>query len=121
MEPFDGTVIELEISTATDLTATEVFDRFAGEDAWDFSKTHVPIGLARYGREQLLSRSQARRVLARFDQFSEVLLDFRGVEMIGQGFADEIFRVFRKAHPEINILAVNTSSDIDAMMRRVSS
>ena len=120
-EPFDGTFIKLEISTATDLTAKEIFDRFASEDAWDFSKTHVPIQLARFGREQLLSRSQARRVLARFDRFKEVLLDFREVEMIGQGFADEIFRVFQNAHPEINILAVNTSPDIDAMIRRVSS
>ncbi len=120
-EPFDGTCIELEINIATDLTTKEVFDRFAGEDAWDFSKTHVPIQLARYGREQLLSRSQARRVLARFDNFSEVLLDFRGVEMIGQGFADEIFRVFRNAHPEITIMTINTSPEIETMIRRVGS
>ena len=75
---------------------------------------------AKYEREQLLSRSQARRVLARFERFSEIMLDFRGVTIIGQAFADEIFRVFRREHPEIEILAVNTSNDIRQMIRHVA-
>jgi hypothetical protein len=50
-----------------------------------------------YEGESLMSRSQARRLMNRFDRFSEVVLDFTGVNFIGQGFADEIFRVFANA------------------------
>ena len=35
----------------------------------------------------LVSRSQAKRLCHRFDNFEEVELDFDGVEEIGQGFA----------------------------------
>ena len=54
----------------------------------------VPVDLARYGDDNLVSRSQARRLLARVDRFRTVVLDFKGVDAIGQAFADEVFRVF---------------------------
>ena len=120
-QSFLGTFVQMKINTGADLTTKEIFDQYATGEDKDFSKTHVPILLARYEQEQLMSRSQARRVLARFDRFREVLLDFRGVEMIGQSFADEIFRVFHREHPEIEILEVNTSPEIDAMIRHVTS
>lgn len=81
-----------------------------------FSKTHVPLRLAQYDREQLVSRSQARRVLARFDRFAEALLDFNGVNFIGQAFADEIFRVFAKKHPEIKIVPINACRQVQQMI-----
>ena len=116
---FDGTMISMDIHPRSDRTAKEVFDLYAiGEDR-HFSRTHVPILLAKYEREQILSRSQARRVLARFDRFSEVMLDFQGVETIGQAFADEIFRVFSHEHPEIHITAINASTEINQMIKRV--
>jgi hypothetical protein len=52
------------------------------------------VRLAKYGNDQLISRSQAKRLLARIELFKIVLFDFSGVETIGQAFADEIFRVF---------------------------
>ena len=67
-----------------------------------------------------MSRSQAKRLLARLDQFSEVLLDFNDVEDIGQPFADEIFRVFQNAHPEIRILTARTNPNIDKMIEFVT-
>lgn len=115
-----GTRIQMEIHPASDRTTKEIFDEYASGENLDFSKTHVPILLARYEKEQLMSRSQARRVLARFESFSEVLLDFRGVEMIGQGFADEIFRVFRREYPEIAIQVINASPEINQMIAHVS-
>ena len=53
----------------------------------------------RFYAGEYVSRSEARRLLARLDQFREVILDFSRVKSIGQGFADEIFRVFASAHP----------------------
>ena len=51
-------------------------------------------------------------ILARFDDFSEVLLDFKDVPEIGQAFADEIFRVFGIAHPNITLMAINESPHV---------
>jgi STAS-like domain of unknown function (DUF4325) len=98
----------------------DIFDKYQGEDLY-FRKTHVPIALARYPGEQLVSRSQAKRVLARFPDFSEVLLDFTDVPEIGQAFADEIFRVFKNAHPDTYLAAFNTNATVDKMIKYVQS
>jgi len=118
--PIEGTLIKMTISTDADWTPREVFDRYQGRDT-GFRKTLVPVKLGRYPGEQLVSRSQAKRILARFDQFSEVMLDFEGVDDIGQPFADEMFRVFPLSHPEIEIGAINTNEKIDRMIRYVQS
>ena len=108
----------MEISTDAEWSMRTVFNAYQ-EDDLRFRKTHVPIKLGNYPGEQLVSRSQAKRVLARFDQFSEVILDFQGVEDIGQPFADEIFRVFRNSHPDTQIIAVRANQDIMKMIRFV--
>ena len=114
-----GTVVELVIKTNTDRTMQQVFDEFAGGDGdFSFARTHVPVFLARYGDEQLLSRSQAKRLLARFEQFDVVVLDFKEVEFIGQAFADEIFRVFANVHPDTEIVPINMSRRVEQMVRR---
>ena len=122
IEPVQGTVIHMKIALTTDRTTKEVFDAAVSEfDEYAFSRTHVPIKLAKYGNEQLVSRSQARRVLARFDNFKEIMLDFHGVETMGPAFADEIFRVFTNQNPSINLIAERTTPEIDQMIRRVQS
>lgn len=114
-----GTGIGMVINTNSRHTAREIFDQFAsGQDNYGFTKTHVPVKLAKYERDQLISRSAARRVLARFENFREVLLDFDGVESIGQAFADEIFRVYRNAHPNIDVIPVRMSSEVADMVGR---
>ena len=119
---FDGTGVSMAISLTSNRTSKEVFDAASLEDDdLAFRRTHVPIKLARYPEEQLVSRSQAKRVLARFDRFDEVMLDFSGVEQIGQAFADEIFRVFRDQHPEIRLIAINTDPEVEQMIDRVST
>lgn len=79
------------------------------------------MSLAQYGRDLLVSRSQARRILARFDRFKEVFLDFSGVEAIGQAFADEIFRVFAAAHSDLTITVVNANTDVSRMIGRAKA
>ena len=118
-----GTGVIMKISLNSKLTPKEVFDQFTdlGSDDYDFSKTHVPMRLARYGREDLVSRSQAKRVLSGFERFKEVLLDFAGVDQIGQAFADEIFRVYARSHPGIELMAINANEDVTRMIRRAQS
>jgi anti-sigma regulatory factor (Ser/Thr protein kinase) len=114
----EGTHIRMSLRTNVDWTTKDIFDKYQGEDLY-FRKTHVPIALARYPGEQLVSRSQAKRVLARFPDFSEVLLDFADVPEIGQAFADEIFRVFKNAHPETYLAAFSTSPAVEKMIKYV--
>ena len=65
-----------------------------------------------------MSRSQAKRVLARFERFKEVFLDFSGIESIGQAFADEIFRVYAVDHPEIKLIVANANDQVSRMIKR---
>jgi hypothetical protein len=74
-----------------------------------------------YGDEKLVSRSQAKRMLARIDRFKVVIFDFAGVEAIGQAFADEVFRVFARRHPEIELASIHTNPAVNRMIRRTQS
>jgi len=120
-QPTPGTAVRMIISPRSSRTAQEVFDRFASAEDYGFSKTHVPVTLARYGEENLVSRSQAKRLLVRFERFREITLDFKGVSTIGQAFADEVFRVFAHEHPTVHLLPVNTSDQVRKMIARTAS
>jgi hypothetical protein len=91
-------------------------DKYQEPGNINFRKTHVPIKLGKYPGEQLVSRSQARRILARFDRFSEVFLDFSGIDQIGPAFADEIFRVFARQHQDINMIYVSAAPAVMEMI-----
>jgi hypothetical protein len=69
-------------------------------------------------KEYLVSRSQAKRVLARFDGIEDVSLDFEDVDEIGQAFADEIFRVFANRHPEVVLKVMNANEHVQQMINR---
>ena len=72
-----------------------------------------------YLGEHLISRSIARRILSNIEKFKIVFLDFNGVKIIGQAFADEIFRVFRNKQKEITILPINMNEEGKFMIKRV--
>ncbi len=114
-----GTLVGMKIRTDAGWSMTDVFDKYRG-DNWKFRKTHVPIKLMQYPGEQLVSRSQAKRLLSRFDNFSEVFLDFQDVEKIGQGFADEIFRVYRESNPDIHLVFCNANPEVTKMIESVN-
>jgi hypothetical protein len=81
----------------------------------------VPLRLAQYEGEKLVSRSQAKRVTYRFERFKWVEPDFAGVSAIGQAFADELFRVFAAAHPGIRISSINAVPAVERMIRRATA
>lgn len=115
---FRGTLVVLELNNNTTKTLKQVFDEYTEDGDFGFSKTVVPVNLVQYGDEALISRSQAKRLLTRFDRFKKVILDFEGVEQIGQAFADEVFRVFGRTHPNVELVAFNANPEVDAMIRR---
>jgi hypothetical protein len=67
---------------------------------------------------QLIARSEAKRVLAGLEKFGEVVLDFAGVEDVGQGFADEVFRVWATQHPDTKLSAEHMASPAAFMVER---
>ena len=113
-----GTSVFMKLKNRTTRTAREIFDEYASGDDFGFNKTVVPVRMARYGEDQLISRSQAKRLLARVELFKIVLFDFREVETVGPAFIDEIFRVFAIRHPQIELLAVNTNPEIEKTIER---
>lgn len=117
--PLKGTGVYMEIHMTTKLTTAEVFQKFASEHHdYGFTRTHVPLKLLKYEGEELVSRSQARRLLARLEGFMEVFLDFKGITTIGHAFADEIFRVYKNEHPNIAIVAVHTTPEVLEVIQR---
>lgn len=116
-----GTSVWMKLSNHTARTLRKIFDQYSSGDDYGFTKTVVPVRLAQYGDDKLISRSQAKRVLARIELFKVVVFDFKGVETIGQAFADEIFRVFAAKHPEIELLTVHVHSEVRRMIERAKS
>lgn len=68
----------------------------------------------------LVSRSQAKRVLARLDMFETVTLDFEGITELEQGFADELFRVALKDLADVSFEVIKVTSNIKKMIKRVT-
>ena len=118
-KPFEGTWILMMIATGSDHTSREIFDRYAlSQDDYAFQRTHVVVSLAETEGASLVSRSQAKRIVARLDRFKEVVLDFNGIPSIGPAFADEIFRVFTSSHPAVHLRVMNASAEVQKMIRR---
>jgi anti-sigma regulatory factor (Ser/Thr protein kinase) len=113
-----GTRVRMRLANASTRRLRDVFDAFTDPEEQTFDKTIVPLRLAQFGGDLLVSRSLAKRVATRFERFRRVELDFSGIETIGQAFADELFRVFAAAHPDIRITPLNASTQVDAMIRR---
>jgi anti-sigma regulatory factor (Ser/Thr protein kinase) len=115
-----GTVVTMVIRTNSELSLTDVFNEYADPDKQPgFYKTTIPVQIMQYEGDSLMSRSQAKRLINRFDRFLEVVLDFTGVPIIGQGFADEIFRVFAQAHPAIRLIPINCTETVERMIALV--
>ena len=114
-----GTCVLMRIATDATRNAKDVFDAYSsGPDDYSFAKTVVPVRLAQLGDENLISRSQAKRLVRRVDRFRCVEFDFDGVTQIGQAFADEIFRVFALEHPEVELVPVHAVPEVQQMIRR---
>ena len=66
-----------------------------------------------------ISRSRARSLLSLYDGMGEVIIDFEGMSTIGQGFADEMFRVHRNSYPEMKLTPINMNGAVKDMIIHV--
>lgn len=120
-EEIAGTNVAMVLDNDSTRTTSEVFEQYAAPDEFTFAKTTVPVRLAQHEGESLVSRSQAKRLTMRFERFKTVVLDFAGVEEIGQAFADQVFRVFQAAHPELEMVPIHMTESVRRMVERALS
>jgi hypothetical protein len=110
-----GTKVEFTVRRDARRNLESVFAEFAPEEYdYRFEKTRIRVSLV---QPQYVSRSEARRLTANLEKFRTVVLDFKGVRSVGQGFMDEVFRVFANRHPDTSIEVINASPAVTAMLR----
>lgn len=112
-----GTRAHFEISLDTKKKSEEIFKRYSDPHSYEFSKTEVIIHLYKMD-VGYISRSQARRVTAGLEKFKSVMLDFTRVDTVGQGFADEVFRVWQRRNPETKLSYENANENVRFMIER---
>ena len=113
-----GTEVYFEISKNTTKSLQSLFRDYS----FDHSKlsldtTVIPVKLFEEG-DIWISRSQAKKILTGLEKYKKIIFDFAGIEVIGQAFADEIFRVFSINHPDIILEAINMSDAVNLMVSR---
>lgn len=116
-----GTMVCMKLNDHTARTIKKILDQYTSGEDYGFNKTVVPVKLAQYGNDKLISRSQAKRLLARVELFKIVIFDFKDVDFVGQAFADEIFRVFANQHSEILIKSINANAEVKQMINRAKA
>ena len=103
-----GTTVTCRIKKNTRRKIKDVFDKFTGDD-FEFDQNIVKINLSKH--ERLMSRSEAKRLLLGLDEYSVLDFNFKNVAEIGQGFCDEVFRVYANRNPG-KILSYHNASDV---------
>ena len=102
----------------TERTTKEIFDEYTSDD-FVFNKTKITVHLTKdYLGHDFVSRSLAKRILMNVEKFKIIVLDFENIDNIGQGFADEVFRVFKNKNPDITIVPINMNEEIEFMINR---
>lgn len=116
LDDINGTCVAMTLSNNTHRKISDVFDMYANVDG-GFFKTTLP--LKNIFDESPVSRSQAKRICNRLDKFTEVTLDFTGIEWMGQGFAHELFAVYQKKHMNMVITPINMNEKVKSMYNHV--
>ena len=116
-----GTSVYLAISLETKRTLDSVLRSHSIEPAmYAFDSTVVPLRLLLGPQIGLESRAQAKRAVSRLtSSFRRAEVDFSGINDIGHGFADELFRVFARQHPGLELVPVGMAPRVSAMVSSV--
>lgn len=77
------------------------------------------VELIQHG-DEFISRSQAKNFARGIGQHPHVVLDFTGVDLVGQGFADQLFRVWQSDHPDVELTVTGANPGVALMIGRVA-
>jgi anti-sigma regulatory factor (Ser/Thr protein kinase) len=115
-----GTSIYVAIALDTKRTLESVLHAHSLDGAgFGFERTVVPLRLMASPLAGLDSRAQARRVAARLNAFRRAEMDFDGISAIGHSFADELFRVMSPELGDVDLVPMNMSPAVAAMIESV--
>ncbi|MFA6404514.1 MAG: DUF4325 domain-containing protein [Candidatus Paceibacterota bacterium] len=118
-----GTRVVFRINTSSSKHLSDVFKKYTNlkeESDYGFDKTEIRVKLYTVAGIHI-SRSQARRILHGLEKFKIILFDFDKVPIVGQAFADEIYRVFHNKHPNIEIQEENMAEAVKFMIDRAKN
>jgi excisionase family DNA binding protein len=111
-----GTSVVCQLDPQTTRNLTDIFREFTIDHV--FARTRPAVKLFAIGTS-FVSRSEARRLLDGLDaDFDTVEVDFTGVADVGQGFIDELLRVWPAAHPGKAVIPANANPAVDFMIKR---
>lgn len=123
-----GTSVYLAITLDTTRTLDGVLQGLSlNPAACDTDRTEVPLWLladppppglcgGTSPVRSLVSRAEARRAVARLPAFRRADIDFAGIQHVGHSFADEMFRVFARRHPGVELAPVSMAPQVMAMV-----
>ncbi|MCA1834594.1 MAG: DUF4325 domain-containing protein [Actinobacteria bacterium] len=112
-----GTLVGWELMLQPSRTLADVFEAFTHPESLAFSRTMTQVKLLETAAG-FVSRSEAKRIGRGLDRFDDVTLDFQGVTEIGQGFVDELFRVWQRDNPSTRLRVINASPVVAKMIER---
>jgi anti-sigma regulatory factor (Ser/Thr protein kinase) len=112
-----GTRVRWRLAERSPRRLQEVFEESADPQSLRFARSSVLVKLGERG-DLFVSRSEAKRLSIGLEAFDEVALDFSDVTEVGQGFVDELFRVWAREHPTTRLVPVNMSPAVAAMVER---
>lgn len=111
-----GTKVSFSLRQRSRKDLKKLFDAYTNSDLI-LDKTEVRVRLSQISGEYI-SRSEARRLLFGLEKFKHIILDFNKVKGIGQGFADEVFRVFARRYPQIQMESIHMSPSVAFIIHR---
>lgn len=114
----NGSKISMLINVNSTRKITHIFNDYTEQEDYAFVATDLLVDLSQLEGERLISRSQAKRLLSRLEPFTRIMLDFSKVKAIGQGFVDEIFRVYPLKNAQVVIRYMNANEEVEFMIKR---
>jgi anti-sigma regulatory factor (Ser/Thr protein kinase) len=115
-----GSLVRLTMQLSNQNVPQDAFEKYTNDYSFDQRSPRLANPyIINLPPGHLPSRSEAKKILAGAEAFTSIVMDFKGVESIGQGFADEVFRVFKTAHPHIEIGVKNASAFVLRMIAYV--
>jgi anti-sigma regulatory factor (Ser/Thr protein kinase) len=115
--PRQGTLVRCDIRYLTTKALPEVMEAHQDPVTQRLNKTSIRVELFRQG--DFVSRTEAKLIGARLEGFEVIELDFSSITQIGQGFADELFRVWAHEHPSSRLVPVNANPAVRAAIAAV--
>ncbi len=116
-DPEAGTSVQCQVDPHTDRVIADIFLEFT--DDHEFVRTRPVVKLFEIATP-FVSRSEARRLLDGLAaDFETVEVDFNGVTDVGQGFIDELLRVWPDTYPGKTVVPLNMNAAVRFMVDRI--